>query len=45
METTAVYWETIIVYWGNIGIVEKKILYYSILGFYRDNGKEYIGFI
>ena len=32
----------IIVYWGSIGIMEKKwqLLYYSLLGFYRDNGNE-----
>ena len=33
--------ETTIVYWGSIGIMEKKMgNYYSILGFYWDNGKE-----
>ena len=33
--------ETTIVYWGYIGIMEKKMENYcSILGLYRDNGKE-----
>ena len=27
--------ETILVYWGHIGIMEKKGNYYSILGLYR----------
>ena len=31
--------ETTIVYWGNIEIMENGI-YYSMLGQYRDNGKE-----
>ena len=36
--------KTTVVYWGYIGIMEKKmettIVYYSILGLYWDNGKE-----
>ena len=32
------------VYWGYIGIMEKKINHYcSIMGIYKDNGKGYIG--
>ena len=34
--------ETTTVYWGCIGIMEKKIeIHYGILCLYRDNGKEH----
>ena len=32
--------ETTIVYWGYIGMMEKKMETTSILGLYKDNGKE-----